>query len=155
MPGSNRTTKYQLVEDSDFKTMRGFLVSTVWRMLDADDPQAVHVKETGSDEDFSYEFSHAAGIVIWLVYQIIMSVLMINILIAIMNTTYSEVWRSAESEWKFERTRYLVSFTQSLNAKKEFFPLQAEFIAPRASLPSPLRPLYYVAKVRECKKIII
>ena len=124
MPGSNRTTKYQLVEDSDFKTMRGFLVSTVWRMLDADDPQAVHVKETGSDEDFSYEFSHAAGIVIWLVYQIIMSVLMINILIAIMNTTYSEVWRSAESEWKFERTRYLVGFTQSLNSKVFFPPPQ-------------------------------
>ena len=81
-----------------------------------------------------------------------MSVLMINILIAIMNTTYSEVWQSAESEWKFERTRYLVGFTQSLNDKEFLFPLQAEFIAPRASLPSPLRPLYYVAKVRECKK---
>ena len=109
----NGTTNYTLVEDSDFKTQRGFLVSSVWRMLYADDPKAVHVKALGTDEDFSLEFSHAAGIIIWMSYQIIMSVLMINILIAIMNTTYSEVWQSAESEWKFERTRYLVGFTHN------------------------------------------
>ena len=111
----NRTTTYQLVNGSDFETQRGFFVSTVWRILFADSPEAVHVKQLGHDsEDFSLEFSHAAGIVIWLSYQIIMSVLMINILIAIMNTTYSEVWQSAESEWKFERTRYLVGLTHFL-----------------------------------------
>ena len=108
----NRTAMYHLVNGSDFETQRGFFVSTVWRILFADSPEAVHVKQLGHDsEDFSLEFSHAAGIVIWLSYQIIMSVLMINILIAIMNTTYSEVWQSAESEWKFERTRYLVGLT--------------------------------------------
>ena len=109
--GNRTSTMYQLVNGSDFETQRGFFVSTVWRILFADSPEAVHVKERGHEsEDFSLEFSHAAGILIWLIYQIIMSVLMINILIAIMNTTYSEVWQSAESEWKFERTRYLVSF---------------------------------------------
>ena len=116
----NSTANYKLVEDSDFMTQRGFLVSTVWRILYADDPKAVHVKALGTEEDFSLEFSHAAGIIIWLSYQIIMSVLMINILIAIMNTTYSEVWQSAESEWKFERTRYLVGLTQPLNQKPIF-----------------------------------
>ena len=109
----NRTTNYTLV-DKDFKTPRGFLVDTVWRMLYANNPEAVHVKANGADnEDFSLEFSHAAGIVIWMSYQIIMSVLMLNILIAIMNTTYSKVWQSAESKWKFERTRYLVGLTES------------------------------------------
>ena len=108
----NRTTNYTLVDDSDFKTKRGFLVSTIWRILYADDPEAVHVKGALGSEDFSLEFSHIAGIFIWISYQIIMTVLMINILIAIMNTTYSEVWKSAESEWKFERTRYLVGFIE-------------------------------------------
>ena len=146
----NRTTKYHLVKGSDFETQRGFFVSTIWRILFADSPEAVHVKALGHDEDFSLEFSHAAGIVIWLSYQIIMSVLMINILVAIMNTTYSEVWQSAESEWKFERTRYLVGLMTHFLCNEykciSFSPLQAEFIAPRASFPSPLRFLYYMAK---------
>ena len=115
----NRTTNYTLVDDSDFKTQRGFLVSTIWRILYADDPEAVHVKALrDGSEDFSLEFSHMAGIFIWMSYQIIMTVLMINILIAIMNTTYSEVWQSAESEWKFERTRYLVGFCYKFLNKK-------------------------------------
>ena len=147
----NRTTNYTLV-DKDFKTPRGFLVDTVWRMLYANNPEAVHVKANGADnEDFSLEFSHAAGIVIWMSYQIIMSVLMLNILIAIMNTTYSKVWQSAESKWKFERTRYLVGLTEShfrklsISESMCFFP-QAEFTPPRASFPSPFRFLYYLAK---------
>ena len=119
----NRTTNYTLVtvdDEQPFGTRRSFVVTTIWRMLYADDPEAVHVKDSGSDEDFSLEFSHSAGIAIWLVYQVIMSVLMINILIAIMNTTYYKVWQSAESEWKYERTRYLVSFTQLLSEKNIF-----------------------------------
>ena len=76
-------------------------------------------------------YEHSSCMIIFLSYMInvdhglyhdpyIMSVLMINILIAIMNTTYCKVWQSAESEWKYERTRYLVSFTQLLSEKNIF-----------------------------------
>ena len=147
----NRNTSYTLVVD-DFKTVRGFLTQGLWRMLYADDHDAVHVKAFGADdENFSLEFSHAVGIIVWMSYQIIMSVLMINILIAIMNTTYSEVWLKAESEWKFERTRYLVSLTF---AKIQVcLPPQAEFIAPRTSFTSPFSLIYYLAKAAYvCKR---
>ena len=43
-----------------------------------------------------------------------MGVLMMNILIAIMTETYSDVWKNAEREWKFGRTRYLVGFIHIL-----------------------------------------
>merc|ERR1711962_1464733 len=125
----NRNTNYTLVEDH-FKTVRGFLTQGLWRMLYADDHDAVHVKAfSADDEDFSLEFSHAVGIAVWMSYQIIMTVLMINILVAILNTSYSEVWQRAESEWKYERTLYV-----------------AEFIPPRASFPWPFRPFYYIAR---------
>merc|ERR1712013_411704 len=125
----NRTTNYTLVGE-DFKTVRSFLISGAWRMLFADNHDSVHVKALDEeDEDFSLEFSHAVGIAVWMSYQIIMTDLMINILVAILNTSYSEVWQRAESEWKYERTLYV-----------------AEFIPPRASFPWPLRPFYYTAR---------
>ena len=118
----NRTTNYTLVGE-DFKTVRGFLISGAWRMLFADNHDSVHVKALDEeDEDFSLEFSHAVGIAVWMSYQIIMTVLMINILVAILNTSYSEVWQRAESEWKYERTLYVVIHN---NSKQSYFFLQS------------------------------
>ena len=150
----NRTTNYTLVGE-DFKTVRSFLISGAWRMLFADNHDSVHVKALEEeDEDFSLEFSHAVGIAVWMSYQIIMTVLMINILVAILNTSYSEVWQRAESEWKYERTLYVVIHN---NSKQSHFFLhvvivkfrtssQAEFIPPRASFPWPFRPFYHIAR---------
>ena len=46
-----------------------------------------------------------------------------------MNTTYQRVWANADMEWKFYKSFY-----------------QVEFLAPRAVLPGPFRPIYYLAK---------
>merc|ERR1719391_1182389 len=58
-----------------------------------------------------------------------MSILMLNILIAIMNTTYGKVWINVDQEWKSQRTYY-----------------QAQFFAPRTVFPAPLRWIYFLAK---------
>merc|ERR1712037_535067 len=65
--------------------------------------------------------------IMWLIYQVIMGVLMMNILITIMTETYSDVWKNSEREWKFGRTRYL-----------------AEHVHPRSSVPPPFCFLYYI-----------
>ena len=49
-------------------------------------------------------------------------ILLINILIAMMNTTYTRVWEQADKEWKYSKTFY-----------------QVEFLEARAILPPPFR----------------
>ena len=65
----------------------------------------------------------------WGVYQGITIILLINILIAMMNTTYNTIWSSADTQWKYSKSFY-----------------QIQFLFPREALPSPFRVLYYVAK---------
>ena len=142
----NRTTNYTLVE-KNLVTLRGLVVATIWKTLFADDPEAVHIKPEGEeDENFSLEFSHTSGMIMWLIYQVIMGVLMMNILIAIMTETYSDVWKNSEREWKFGRTRYLVGFNHIQFELTERHLFQAEHVHPRSSVPSPYCFLYYITK---------
>ena len=67
--------------------------------------------------------------VMWAVYQGITIILLINILIAMMNTTYNIIWSSADTQWKYSKSFY-----------------QIQFLFPREALPSPFRVLYYLAK---------
>ena len=67
----------------------------------------------------------------WAVYQGIVIVLLMNILIAMMNTTYNNIWTSSDTQWKYSKSFY-----------------QIQFLFPREALPSPFRILYYVAKFR-------
>ena len=65
----------------------------------------------------------------WAVYQGIVIVLLMNILIAMMNTTYNNIWSSSDTQWKYSKSFY-----------------QIQFLFPREALPSPFRVLYYGAK---------
>ena len=67
--------------------------------------------------------------VMWAVYQGITIILLINILIAMMNTTYNIIWSSVDTQWKYSKSFY-----------------QIQFLFPREALPSPFRVLYYLAK---------
>ena len=77
----------------------------------------------------SLEFSHFMGIAFWAIYQAIVVILLINILIAMMNTTFSKVYEDADCQWKYSKSYY-----------------QVQFLAPRAVLPPPFRIFYYFAK---------
>ena len=103
--------KFALVED-DLSTRQKMLSSMFWRVIFADNPDSANIKRVNAThDDFSIAFSHSMGMVIWGFYQIIMSILMLNILIAIMNTTYAKVWINVDQEWKSQRTYYQVKQT--------------------------------------------
>ena len=41
-------------------------------------------------------------------YQGVICILLINILIAMMNTTYNKVWENIDGEWKFSKSHFQV-----------------------------------------------
>ena len=63
------------------------------------------------------------------IYQATVILLLINTLIALMNTTYNTIWASSDTQWKYSKSFY-----------------QIQFLFPREALPSPFRVLYYGAK---------
>ena len=104
-----------------------------------------------TEEEFSFEFNHFMGMAIWAVYQIMVSILMLNILIAIMNSTYSEVWSSIDEEWRFNRTYYQVQFLCFASLLLSF--PQAQFLLPQATFPPPFRWIFYIAKLLYKRKM--
>ena len=58
----------------------------------------------------------------WGLYQVIIVIILTNILIAMMTTTYTNISKSADTEWKYSKSFY-----------------QVEFLASRAILPPPFR----------------
>ena len=56
-----------------------------WRIIFSENAENSHVKHRDlADEDFSFEFAHFVGLAVWAGYQIMVSIIMLNILIAIM-----------------------------------------------------------------------
>merc|ERR1712113_753459 len=66
----------------------------------------------------------------WAMYQGLTVILLINILIAQMNSTYLRVWENVDAEWKYSKC---------------FF--QVQFLTPRSILPPPFRWFYYLARL--------
>ena len=98
----------------------------VWLLFDPGQPQYVAVKNCeiedfscdNTDQDLqisqvSMEFSHLMGYIMWFGYQGIIVILLINILIAMMNTSFSKIWQSADTAWTYSRSCYLVEFLDS------------------------------------------
>ena len=105
---SNDNHTYVLI-NPELSSQKNLLSSMWWRIVFADNAEGPHIRHKDSnDEEFSFEFLHFMGFFIWAVYQIMVSILMLNVLIAIMNSTYSEVWSSIDKEWRFSRTYYQV-----------------------------------------------
>ena len=78
----NVTTLYTL-NDSSFKSGRGLVSNLFWRIIETTGPEPALITKT-REEKFSLEFFHMMGIGLWAIYQIIMSILIINLLIAVM-----------------------------------------------------------------------
>merc|ERR1712233_129826 len=88
------------------------------------------------DVDFSLQFSHLVINANWGLYQITMAILMLNILIAIMNTTYATMWERIDTEWKYSKTCY-----------------KAQFLTPGSAFPPPFHLIYLLARnVFRCKR---
>ena len=129
--------KYVMAED-DLKTVKGLMSAMFWLLFDPGKPEYVAIKKCGGIEGFScnttendrdlqigqvsMEFSHWMGYAMWACYQGITVILLINILIAMMNTTFSKIWQAADTAWKYSKSFY-----------------QVEFLDSRAILPPPFR----------------
>eukprot|EP00092_Neocalanus_flemingeri_P016679 GFUD01018042.1.p1 GENE.GFUD01018042.1~~GFUD01018042.1.p1 ORF type:complete len:544 (-),score=113.53 GFUD01018042.1:43-1674(-) len=116
---------------------RGVMSLMFWKVFDGDfssmevfeqeQEQENSTQETIGKE-FSLEFSHVMGLTFFALYQGLTVILMINILIAMMNSTYSEVWGNSDREWKYSKSYY-----------------QIQFLRPQAAFPPPFRWFYYFA----------
>ena len=123
---TENSAKYTLVQ-KDLVSKKGLLINMIWRILSADGPGKVHIKLNGAeDEDFSQEFAHVMGTVLWGIYQIVVAILMLNITIAIMNNTYSELWKRADKEWKYSKSYYQVKISNSISQSHLFVPQESQ-----------------------------
>ena len=117
---------YTMAED-DLKTFKGLFRAMFWLLFDPGQPDTVAIKKCGN-EDFScnnttdeelqigqvsMEFSHLIGYAMWACFQGITVILLINILIAMMNTTFSKIWQDADTSWKYSKSFYQVEFLDS------------------------------------------
>merc|ERR1719336_2767477 len=86
-----------------------------WRILDAGQPHYAAIlynttmndckpkpdDNTNENDEFdinclSDQFSHFMSMAIWAIYQLITVLLLINILIAMMNSTYTRIWEDSD-----------------------------------------------------------
>lgn len=156
---NNKNGNYKLHQDN-LVTLRGAFEAMFWSILDPGQADYAAVlnntgscyrEDSGQAEDFDYnclsgEFSHTMSRVFWGFYQFIIVIMLLNILIAMseylvrqllglrltfhsVNTTYQRVWDNADLEWKYSKSDY-----------------QIQFLFPRAVLPGPFKPLYYLAQ---------
>jgi len=153
-PGfSNKNSNYTLHENK-MVVLPGLIRTMFWILFDPGHPEQVtirHCNRTQEDPDkpdycprgdrgeedvepeqVSYEFSHFMGIAMWGLYQVIIVIILTNILIAMMTTTYTNISKCADTEWKFSKSFY-----------------QVEFLASRAILPPPFRIFYHLATFKQ------
>ena len=90
-----------------FTSGRGLINNLFWRFITATGPEdAMILSQDG--KDFSLEFSHLMGLALWGFFQIIAVILLVNLLIAVMNTSYSNLWQNARKESKFSKSYFQV-----------------------------------------------
>ena len=100
--------KEKLVHDNE--TMKAVLSQMFWLVFNGDGQtqRIQHKSALESTEEFSKEFAHIPGLSLWAMYQGVICILLINILIAMMNTTYNKVWENIDGEWKFSKSHFQV-----------------------------------------------
>lgn len=73
---------------------------------------------TGVENDFHGGQDDASDNGLVVVYSILVTVLLLNILIAMMNDTYNKVSGMAEQQWRLERARIIMSIESELTSKE-------------------------------------
>ena len=125
---SNITSSYTM-HQQDLVELKGLLEGFFWRLFDpgapeyasitrcdpslTDESDPSHCNYTGDDveiTDLSQEFSHLMGLLMWAGYQIVCVILLINILIAMMTSTYQQIINDDYGEWKYSKSFYMLEF---------------------------------------------
>ena len=110
--GNQQTGNYTVANESS--TSERLFHTLFWRILNAEAEGPVSITKTstgkkGTEKWVSYEFSHTVTMLMWGAYQITIAIVMVNLLIAMMCNTFSEVWKNADKNWKYSRTYYQVN----------------------------------------------
>ena len=110
---------YQMAK-SDLATKYGWIGAMFWRLFDPGEPDFVRIRKCPggncSEDDvdnISLEFSHTMGIVMWALFQGVTTIVLLNLLIALMNSTYTRVWTHSDKIWKYSKSFYQVKFLDS------------------------------------------
>ena len=98
--------KYDFKKADAALSRDGLFHRLLWNVFSAKDQDGMQIKYKNGKA--SHRFSHSLILMGWALYQVIMAIIMINLLIAIMNNTFSEVWQTADKKWKYSRTYYQV-----------------------------------------------
>ena len=113
-------SEYQMVKP-DLATKYGWIGAMFWRLYDPGEPDFASIRRckggncTGDPDydDISLEFSHLMGVVMWAMFQGVITIVLLNLLIALMNSTYTRVWAKADEIWKYSKSFYQVKFLDS------------------------------------------
>ena len=118
------TTDYQMAQP-DLAIGYGWMGAMFWRLFDPGEPDYVFIRKCDEGErnedgncpedigNVSLEFSHFMGIVMWALFQAVTTIVLLNLLIAQMNSTYDRVWTQADTIWKYSKSFYQVKFLDS------------------------------------------
>ena len=104
---------------SDLATKYGWLGAMFWRLFDPGEPDyATVIKCVGGNcpesvDHISLEFSHTMGLVMWALFQGVTTIVLLNLLIALMNSTYNRIWTQSDKIWKYSKSFYQVKFLDS------------------------------------------
>ena len=62
------------------------------------------------------DLSHIVGLIIWGFYQVFVVLIMLNLLISLMTSTFSRIQQNADTEWKFTRASTWIYYFDDLNS---------------------------------------
>ena len=112
-------TNYEMAKP-DLATKYGWIGAMFWRLFDPGERDFVTIRkcEGGKNcsddvENISLEFSHTMGFVMWAMFQGVTTIVLLNLLIALMNSTYTRVWTQSDKIWKYSKSFYQVKFLDS------------------------------------------
>ena len=112
--------------------------------------------EVSDKYDLSREFQYAMtateffGYVVNFTYHFVVIILLLNLLIAKMSQTYSDIVSHADMEWKYQRTIFLTRFMDY----NEFFVPPFNVLPRLQFLPDALRGLYFKCLTPRQRKAI-
>ena len=109
---------YQMAKP-DLASKYGWIGAMFWRLFDPGEPDLAYVRKCAGGncsedgDNISLEFSHTMGLVMWALFQGVTTIVLLNLLIACMNTTYTRVWTRSDKIWKYSKSFYQVKFLDS------------------------------------------
>ncbi|GAB1608502.1 short transient receptor potential channel 3-like isoform X5 [Argonauta hians] len=103
-----------------FNSVSGTLVYLVWGLFGMSDSNAPDLDRNGkpmhsviNNLDAKWSTTIAVGYVLYGIFIFASTIVLINLLIAVMSNTFQEIQDEQESEWKFSRTELWLTFIDS------------------------------------------